>query len=94
MARIAMEDFGEGEEIVRVYVAAALPEAQGVQAALDAAGIEYGVEVETFASPTVLGSNQPRSGAGFWVPAEHADASIEALERAGLVRGLLDRNSR
>lgn len=94
MARIAMEDFEEGEEIVRVYVAAALPEAQGVQDALDAAGIEYGVEVETFASPTVLGSNQPRSGAAFWVPVEDADASIEALERAGLVRGLLDRNSR
>jgi hypothetical protein len=94
MARIGMEDFEEGEEIVRVYLAAALPEAEGVQAALDAAGVEYGVEVEVFASPTVLGSNAPRSGAGFWVVAADANASIDALERAGLFRGLVDRNSR
>jgi hypothetical protein len=94
MARIGMEEFEEGEEIVRVYLAAALPEAGDVQAALDAAGIEYGVEVESFASPTVLGSNAPRSGAGFWVLAADVDASLDALERAGLVRGLLDRSSR
>ncbi|WP_242341418.1 MULTISPECIES: hypothetical protein [Anaeromyxobacter] len=91
MARIDMEDFVEGTEIARVYLAATLEEAQAVEAALEDAGFEFAIELETFASPTALGSNQPRRGAGFWVEASAATACIGALERAGHLRGLAER---
>lgn len=89
MARIPMESFEEGTEIVRVYLAARLDEAQAVERALDAAGIAYGVEVEEFVAPSALGSSAPRRGVGFWVDAAAVDASAGALERAELVAGLV-----
>ncbi len=91
MARIAMDAFEDGEEIVRVYLAASLDEAQAVERALDASGFEYGVEVEAFASRTAFGSGAPRSGAGFWVAGDDLDAVAAALGRAGLRRGLVER---
>ncbi len=91
MARIDMEEFDEGTEIVRVYLAATLAEAQAVEDALEEAGVEFAIEVETYASPTALGSNQPRRGAGFWVEASVVAACAGALERAGHLRGLVDR---
>lgn len=93
MARIEMEGFEEGTEVVRVYLAATLEEAQAVEDALDAAGFEFAIELETFASPTALGSNQPRRGAGFWVTADNLAACADALERGGHLRGLVDRGS-
>ncbi len=86
-----MESFGEGAEIVRVYLAASLAEAEAVERALDAAGIEFAVEVEEFASPTVLGWNALRSGAGFWVAQALLDRAADALERAGRIAGLVRR---
>lgn len=91
MARIGMDDFEEGTEIVRVYLAAALAEARAVEDALEAAGFRFAIEIETFASPTALGSNQPRRGAGFWVSAADLAACADALERAGHLRGLVQR---
>ncbi|BDG04594.1 hypothetical protein [Anaeromyxobacter oryzae] len=91
MARVAMEAFEEGTEVVRVYLAATLAEAQQVERVLEGAGLDYAVEVEEFASPTALGSNAPRRGAGFWVEPGDLDASCDALEGAGLVRGLVQR---
>jgi hypothetical protein len=91
MARIRMEEFEEGEEIVRVYLAAALAEAERVEAALGAAGVSYGVEVETFATRGLLAGGTTRTGAGFWVRTAEADGAIDALERAGLVKGLVER---
>lgn len=91
MARIPMDAFQEGTEIVRVYLAARLEEAQAVEAALDSAGIDYGVEVEEFVSPTALGSSGPRRGVGFWVDAAAVEPGALALERAGLVGGLVER---
>ena len=91
MARVDMESFQEGTEIVRVYLAVTLAEAQEVERALDAAGVDYAVEVEPFASPTALGSNAPRSGAGFWVAAAALDPAADALERAGRIAGLVRR---
>jgi hypothetical protein len=85
-----MESFEEGTEIVRVYLAAALAEARAVEATLDAAGVEYAVEVETFASSSLL-ANAARSGAGFWVRATELDGAADALASAGHVRGLVDR---
>lgn len=89
MPRVLMESFEEGTEIVRVYMAARLDEAQAVERALDAAGLDYGVEVEEFVAPTALGSSAPRRGVGFWVEAAAVDACAGTLERAGLVTGLV-----
>lgn len=86
-----MEAFEEGTEIVRVYLAATLREAEAVERALGLAGVEFAVEVEEFASPTALGSNALRRGAGFWVREGALDAAAGALERAGHRSGLVDR---
>jgi hypothetical protein len=91
MPRQAMHQFGEGTEVIRVYLAASLEEAQQVERTLDAAGLTYAVEVETFLARTILGSGAPRQGAGVWVVEADLDAACAALEGAGLVRGLVDR---
>ncbi|HSN90352.1 MAG TPA: hypothetical protein VLS93_03915 [Anaeromyxobacteraceae bacterium] len=94
MARIAMDDFLEGQEIVRVYLAAALEEARRVEEVLDRAGISFGVEVETYTRTSFLVGGSARSGAGFWVDLSAADEAIDALEAAGLLRGLAERDGR
>ena len=91
MAQVPMESFEEGTELVRVYLAAALAESRRVEEALAAAGVEFAVEVEEFATPTALGSNQVRRGAGFWVREAELDRAAGALEGAGLVAGLVRR---
>jgi hypothetical protein len=89
MAQVPMERFEEGTELVRVYLAAAFDEARAVEATLDGAGVEYGVEVEPLRAATALGLATTRSGAGFWVRAGDLDAACAALEAAGQVRGLV-----
>jgi len=91
MARIPMESYVDGTELVRVYLAASLDEAQAAESALSRAGVDYAVEIESFASPTALGSNAPRRGAGFWVEERLLDEAATALERAGCVAGLVER---
>jgi 2-methylcitrate dehydratase PrpD len=86
-----MHRFGEGTEVVRVYLAASLDEAQEAERVLDALGLSYAVEVETFLARTILGSGSPRQGAGVWLVEADLDAACAALERAGLVKGLVDR---
>jgi hypothetical protein len=87
-----MESFEEGTEIVRVYLAAALVESRRVEEALAAAGVDFAVEVEEFASPTALGWNQARRGAGFWVRESDLERAAGTLERAGHLAGLVDRS--
>jgi hypothetical protein len=91
VARIDMGDFEEGTEIVRVYLAASLAEAQQVERVLGESGVDYAVEVEEFASRTALGSGGLRRGAGFWVREALVDAAADALDAAGCVAGLVDR---
>jgi hypothetical protein len=91
MARMPMDAFEEGTAIVRVYLAASLAEAQAVEAALDAEGFDYAVEVEAFPTRAALGPARPRTGAGFWIEERHVAACADALERAGHVAGLVDR---
>jgi hypothetical protein len=86
-----MESFEEGAEIVRVYLAGAVAEAQAVEQALDAAGVDYGVEVETYPAAGLLGS-AGRTGVGIWVLEAELDRSADALERAGHLSGLVDRS--
>ncbi len=91
MAIVPMEAFEEGTEIVRVYLAASLGEAQAVERILTDAGLEYAVEVEELESRTLFGFGARRRGAGLWVRAEALDAAADALERAGHLAGLVDR---
>jgi hypothetical protein len=93
MPIVPMESFEEGTEIVRVYLAATLAEAQAAERVLTAAGLEYAVEVEELASRTVFGLGATRRGAGLWVRAELLDAAADALERAGQLAGLVDRGA-
>jgi hypothetical protein len=86
-----MDAFEEGTEIVRVYLAASLGEAQQVERVLEEAGVEFGVEVEEFASRRAILSGGVQRGAGFWVRGALVDGAAEALERAGCVSGLVDR---
>ena len=88
-----MESFPEGEELVRVYLAGAVAEAERVEETLDAAGVSYAVEVESFRGGVLLGGST-RAAAGFWVPTAEVDRGADALEAAGLVRGLVDRSAR
>jgi hypothetical protein len=90
MPRIPMDAFEDGTEIVRVYLAAKLDEAERVERALDAAGVEYAVEAEPYAAPGSLGA-WTRTGAGFWVVAAVLDPAADALASAGLTRGLVER---
>lgn len=86
-----MHQFGEGTELVRVYLAAGLDEAQAAEQVLDAAGLTYSVEVESYPSRTILGFGSTRQGAGLWLLEADLDAACAALTRAGLVKGLVDR---
>ena len=95
MARVPMESFEEGTEIVRVYLAASIAEAQRIEDALGDAGVDFAVEVEEFAFPTTLGKalgSTQRRGAGFWVRDGDLERAATALERGGHVAGLVDRN--
>jgi len=91
MPRQQMHQFGEGTEVVRVYMAGALDEAQQAERALDGAGLTYAVEVETFDARTFLGIGSRRQGAGIWLLESDLDAACAALTSAGLVKGLVDR---
>jgi hypothetical protein len=86
-----MEAFEDGTELVRVYLAASLAEAQRIEGALEEGGVEFAVEVEEFAAPTALGSNQARRGAGFWVREAELDGAAQLLERGGHLAGLVQR---
>jgi len=86
-----MDSFEEGTEIVRVYLAVTLREAHAIEDTLSVAGVDFAVEVEAFASPTALGSNAARKGAGFWIRDADLDHAAGALERAGHVAGLVQR---
>lgn len=91
MARIDMEAFEEGTEIVRVYLALGLDEAGRVERALDAAGVEYGVEVEAVDTRNGFGLRTQRNAAGFWIREPALDAAEAALLAAKLVKGLVQR---
>jgi hypothetical protein len=91
MPRVDMESFEEGTEIVRVYLAVRLGEATRVEHVLDAAGVDYGVEVEPVIAADGLGLRTERNAAGFWVAGAAVEPAATALEKAGLVLGLVKR---
>jgi hypothetical protein len=90
MPRVTEEAFEEGTEIVRVYLAASLSEAQSVEGVLDATGVDYLSETEEYRAPSSLGARL-RTGVGFWVVESRVEEAAGALERAGLTAGLVRR---
>jgi len=90
MPRVTEEAFEEGTEIVRVYLAATLAEAQAVERVLDGTGVDYLAETEHYGAPSALGS-RVRTGVGFWVSGAAVESAAAALERAGLWSGLVER---
>jgi len=91
VARVTIESFEEGTEIVRVYLALSLAEAQQAERVLSAAGVEYAVEVEVLPTRTLFGLGSSRRGAGLWVRETALGDAADALERAGCLAGLVDR---
>lgn len=91
MPRQPMHQFGEGTEVVRVYLAGSLDEAQQAEAVLEGLGLTFAVEVETYDARTFLGIGSKRQGAGLWLLEADLDAAYTALERAGMLKGLVDR---
>jgi len=91
MPRQPLDQFGEGTEVVRVYFALGLEEAERAEALLDAGGLTFAVEVEEVGGPTMWGFGRPRRGAGIWIREADLDAACAALEQAGMVKGLVDR---
>jgi hypothetical protein len=90
MARIALDAFGEGTELVRVYLAQALGEARAVEAVLDGTGLRFAVEVEQVPVRSLLGGLSARTAVGFWVEPGDVAPCAAALERAGHLKGLVD----
>ncbi len=90
MTRIALDEFGEGTEVVRVYLAQALAEARSVEEVLSATGLRFAVEVEQVPVRSLLGGLSARTAVGFWVHPDDVQACATALERAGRVKGLVD----
>jgi hypothetical protein len=93
MPRQQLDQFGEGTEVVRVYFALGLEEAQRAETLLEAAGLAFAVEVEEVGGPTMWGFGRPRRGAGVWIRETDLDAGCAALEQAGMVKGLVDRGA-
>jgi hypothetical protein len=91
MPRQPLDRFGEGTEVVRVYFALGLDEAERAEALLDAAGLTFAVEVEEVGGPTMFGFGRPRRGAGLWLREADLDAACTTLEQAGMIKGLVDR---
>lgn len=91
MAQVPMESFEDGAELVRVYLAASLAEARGIEDALEDAGVEFGVEVEEVPARSLFGWMQARRSAGFWVRQPDLDLAAAALERRGHLSGLVKR---
>ncbi len=90
MPRVTEEAFEQGTEIVRVYLAASLSEAQSVEGALERTGVDYLAEAEDYRAPSSVGA-RVRTGVGFWVAERDVGTAAGALERAGLTAGLVQR---
>ncbi len=90
MPRVTEDAFEEGTEIVRIYLAASLGEAESVERVLEGIGLDYLAEAEQFGAPSSLGA-RVRTGVGFWVAQASVDPAAGALEGAGLTAGLVKR---
>lgn len=90
MARIAFEDFGDGKEVVRIYLARALSEAKRVEEVLTNLGIEYAVEVEPYITAMSVVFSSQYKGAAFYVLAGQEEFCRRILTEAGLTAGIVE----
>lgn len=88
MARIALEDFNDGE-VARIYFAVKLSEAELVEGELDKYGIDYAIEVEPYRATAVFWVSEYK-GAAFYVTATQVHYCRKILAAAGLTKGLLE----
>lgn len=90
MARIAFEDFGDGKELVRIYLARELREAKRVETVLTGLGIDYAVEVEPYVTTMSSIFSSEYKGAAFYVLADQVEFCRRILSEAGLTVGIME----
>jgi hypothetical protein len=73
--------FFEGHEAELVYIAKRLKEALEIEGLFDAAGVDFGVEADTYTGGIIFRSE--RAGAFFYVLPESADQAREVLKAHG-----------
>ncbi|HUP03231.1 MAG TPA: hypothetical protein VMU19_04545 [Bryobacteraceae bacterium] len=71
--------FFVNREPVLLYIAQKLKDALRLEAILDSAGVDYGVEPDEYRGGVIF--RTVRVGAFFYVRAEHAEAAREVLRR-------------
>ena len=85
MARIEPEALSDPE---RIYIAGSLRMALRMEDWLDAAGVDYAVQVEPFARSLLFGSL--RMGAAFYVRSSQAAYCRTQIEAAGFGGGVVE----
>ena len=89
MARLDIEDFA-GKELVRVYIAGRVSEAERVEDALARHGVDYAVDIEPFLRRVLGLFTSEYAGAAFYVSAGQAAFARSTLLAAGLTQGIAD----
>jgi len=74
------EDFAD-RELVLIYIAKRLREAQQLEAVLTQAGVDYVVGADRYIGGVII--RRERIGAFFYVPAEAETAACEVMHRHG-----------
>jgi hypothetical protein len=76
----------EGQELVRLCVAARSSEAREIEAALDKAGLDYTFEIAAIPNKSMLGSflGGKKKGVIFLIPESQHDYSVDVIQKAGL----------
>jgi hypothetical protein len=73
--------FFDGKEPVVIYIGKKLNDALRLEAILDAAGVDFGVEADEYSGGTIFRTT--RVGAFFYVLPETMEAAREVLRRNG-----------
>ncbi len=73
--------FFEGREPQLIYIAKRLKDALRLESVFDAAGVDYGVEVDEYSGGVVF--RKVRVGAFFYVLPEAADAAFDVMRQNG-----------
>jgi hypothetical protein len=79
VARIAIDEFGDGEA-VEVYIAGRLAEAQLIEELFNRRDLDYAVEVESYLGGTVFGVSE-YAGAAFTCPWNERNFAVEFCEK-------------
>jgi len=75
-------EYFEDQDLDLLYIGKKLSRSQQVEAALDAAGIDYAIEVDNYVGGTIFRTT--RAGAFFYVLPEDFSRAAELLRKQGL----------